>query len=422
MAHIAEGRHISVSAESSQAAADAAARASYGRLLAYLTCHWQDITAAEDALSDAFLAALQKWPQTGVPASPEAWLLTVARRKLLDAVRRNKRFVSLAVLDGAADDFAVSLESLSIPDERLRLMLLCTHPAIDPAIRPALILQVALGLDAPTMASAFLVSPDAMTKRLVRAKKRLRDARVRFEMPERGEMPERLNAVLEAIYAAYFLGREGTLTEGDSRDELRGEAIYLARLVANLLPENGEALGFLALVLFCEARRPAQVDSQGDFVPLLEQDPQSWDAALSREGYTLLARAAPLKQPGLFQIEAAIQAAHCYCAHSGFVPWQEIAALYDRLVSLTPTVGASVSRAIAHAYATGQPEQGLKLLDALNPDFVRDYQPWWAARGHLLALLQQPDAAYSCLHRALGLTSQPRLRRFVVTRMSAIRE
>ena len=403
------------------AAADTAARASYGRLLAYLTCHWKDVAAAEDALADAFLAALKKWPQTGIPAAPEAWLLTVARRKLIDAARHAKRFDPLDVVAHVADGVPISLESLRIPDERLRLMLLCAHPAIDPAIRPALILQVALGLDAKTMASAFLVSPEAMTKRLARAKKKMRDAGMRFELPDIQEMPERLNAVLEAIYAAYFLGREGTITEGDSRDELRGEAIYLARIVATMLPENGEALGFLALVLFCEARRPAQVDGKGDFVPLLEQAPQRWDETLMRQGYELLARSAPLKQPGVFQIEAAIQAAHCYRSRSGVVPWRDIAALYDILVGQQPTIGALVSRAIAHAYATGQPECGLRQLDALNPNVTRDYQPWWVARGHLLELLKQYEPAHTCLHHALGLTSHPRLRSFLTARINKLR-
>ena len=329
------------------AAADSAARISYGRLLAYLTFQWKDVMAAEDALADAFLAALEKWPTTGIPATPEAWLLTVARRKLLDSARREKRFDPIDVVADVADDATAAMEPLHIPDERLRLMLVCAHPAIDAAIRPALILQTVLGLDARAMASAFLVSPDTMTKRLVRAKKKIRDSGLRFEQPDSTDLPERLHAVLEAIYAAYFLGREGTIIEGDSRDELRGEAIYLAHIVATLLPENGEALGFLALVLFCEARRPAQVNDRGDFVPLLEQDPHCWDNKLMQQGYELLSRSAPMKQPGVFQIEAAIQAGHCYRAHSGVIPWQEIAKLYDILVEQHPTVGALVSQAVA---------------------------------------------------------------------------
>jgi RNA polymerase sigma-70 factor (ECF subfamily) len=412
---------LSVEVSQISAAADRAARTSYGRLLAYLTCHWQDVAAAEDALSDAFLAALTNWPKTGIPEAPDSWLLTVARRKLIDEARRAKRFDPLDLVAHIAKDTSVSLESLHIPEERARLMFLCTHPAIDPAIRPALILQLVLGLDAKMMASAFLVSPDTMTKRLVRAKKKMRDTGMRFELPDPKDMPERLSAVLEAIYAAYFLGVEGTLTQGDSRDELRGEAIYLARIIATMLPENGEALGFLALMLFCEARRSAQVDGAGDFVPLLEQDPQRWDEALMRQGYEILGKAAGLKEPGVFQIEAAIHAAHCYRAHSGLVPWQDIAALYDTLVGLQPTLGALVSRAVAHAFASGQPEFGLKQLDALNADTTRDYQPWWVARGHLLVLLKQYEPALTCLHRALGLTSHPRLRRFLTSRINELR-
>jgi RNA polymerase sigma-70 factor, ECF subfamily len=402
-------------------AAELLARESYGRLLAYLATRWRDVAAAEDALSDAFAAALENWPRSGVPSKPEAWLLTVARRKLTDASRaeaRRQRDDLRARLVEAST--SVELDT-SFPDERLRLMLVCAHPAIDATVRPALILQAVLGLEVKQMAGAFLLSAETLNKRLVRAKAKIKASGMRFEEPETEDMASRLQSLLEAIYAAYFIGREGALVDGDTADELGREAVYLSGVVAALLPNSAEALGFRALLLFCEARRPSQTSPAGEFVALLEQDPGGWDAEKMRTAYELLGRASALQARGPFQIEAAIQAAHCYRARTGSVPWKEVAALYQSLVQEHPTVGAVVGMAVAISHAENDPAKGLDLLRAFDPAIVRSYQPFWVGMSHLLEMDEQDQEAARCLERALGLTAHPRLKRYLAQRLSVLR-
>jgi RNA polymerase sigma-70 factor (ECF subfamily) len=390
------------------------ARESYSRLVAYLATRWGDLAAAEDTLSAAFVAALERWPTTGVPERPESWLLTVARRKLIDSARHSELLrrpeIVAALNDATAEQ---SAPPSVLPDERIRLMLVCAHPAIDAKIRPALMLQAVLGLEAKAMASAFLVSAETMTKRLVRAKAKIRAAGLRFEEPVAADMPQRLHTLLEAIYAAYFLGREGAVVDGDARDQLRDEAVYLARTVAAALPAAAEALGFLALLTFCEARRSAQVNAAGEFVPLLEQEAGKWDVSLMREGYLLLERAAAQGEIGPFQLEAAIQAAHCYRARSGGVPWGEITLLYLALVSHYPTIGATVGYAVAMAHAERDPSNGLTMLSAIDPEAVRTYQPFWVALWHLHAMRGDRTQARNCLLRALSLSTHPRLQAYL---------
>ena len=394
------------------------ARESYGRLVAYLATRWGDLTAAEDALSAAFVAALERWPTAGVPERPESWLLTVARRKLIDSARHNeilRRPDIVAALNEAITTYSAPVSTL--PDERIRLMLVCAHPAIDAKIRPALMLQAVLGLEAKTMASAFLVSAETMTKRLGRAKAKIRAAGLRFEEPTASDMHPRLHSLLEAIYAAYFLGREGAVADGDAHDQLRDEAVYLARTVARALPLAAEALGFLALLTFCEARRAAQVNAAGEFVPLLDQDAGLWDRALMREGYLLLERAAAQGEIGPFQLEAAIQAAHCYRARSGRVPWDEIKQLYQALVTHYPTMGGMVGYAVATAHAEPDPSNGLAILNGLDPVAVRTYQPFWVAMWHLHTLGNDPTQARTSLLRALSLSTHPRLQAYLRSRL-----
>ncbi|MEM9488059.1 MAG: DUF6596 domain-containing protein [Myxococcota bacterium] len=403
--------------ESAHETAEFVARASYGRLVAYLATRWRDVAGAEDALADAFAAALERWPRSGVPDKPESWLLTVAGRKLTDAARHAHIRQRPDVVAALRKEEETSLHvPADFPDERIRLMLVCAHPAIHARVRPALILQTVLGLDAKGMAPAFLVSAETMTKRLVRAKAKIRDAGLRFEVPEPSELAGRLHTLLEAIYAAYFLGREGALSAGDGRDQLAAEAFYLARVVASALPNNSEALGFLALLSFCEARRAAQVDAAGDFVPLLEQDPATWDVALMDEGYNVLDRAAVHNEIGPFQLEAAIQGAHCYRARSGQTPWTEIASLYRALVSRYPTVGATVGLAVATAHAD-EPSAGLAILETLDAHSVRSYQPYWVAMWHLHEMRGDRTKAHRFLLRALGLTANPRLQRYLRSRL-----
>ena len=398
------------------------ARESYGKLLAHLATRWRDVAAAEDALSEAFAAALERWPREGVPAKPEAWMLTVARNKLTDGARASavrRRPEVMAEVAGDAIDWSVMSDD-EVPDERLRLMLVCAHPAIDAAIRPALILQVALGLEVRQMAGAFLLSSETLNKRLVRAKAKIKAANLRFEEPAPEDLGPRLHALLEAIYAAYFIGREGALGDGDANDELAGEAVYLSDVIATLLPSSAEALGFRALLLFCEARRAAQVDAAGEFVPLLDQDPGAWDAEMLQSAYEVLGQASKLGALGPFQLEAAIQAAHCYRARTGTTPWRDIAALYEALVAQHPTVGAVVGMAVATGEARNA-TAGLNVLHTLEEPLIRSYQPYWVASSHLHAKLGDTPTAIQHLERALGLTSQPRLRRHLHRRLAELK-
>lgn len=397
--------------------AERVARDSYGRLIAYLSRQCKDIASAEDALAEAFAAALENWPKSGVPDTPEAWLLTVARRRLVDDARRDSRVGPLSPQWLAALLSPDDRDPSAIPDERLGLMFVCAHPAIDVSIRSALMLQTVLGIPVRSMASAFLLSVEQLAKRLVRAKASIRQAGLGFDIPEVSELPARLHAVLEAIYAAYFISRDGTSIDPDPPDELRTEALALACLVTELLPDSPEALGLLALLVFCEARLPETVSDRGEFVPLADQDAGRWDRRLMKRGYELVARAAAFGRVGPFQWEAAIQAAHCSRARSGVTPWAEIAVLYDRLVAEHATVGARVGRAVAHAHARERSADALELLDQINPEAVRDYQPYWVARAHVLERLGRPADARSCVERAVGLTSHPKVRQFLLGRL-----
>jgi RNA polymerase sigma-70 factor (ECF subfamily) len=386
------------------AAAEAAARRSYGRLLAWLAWQWRDVAAAEDALADAFAAALEHWPVDGVPASPDAWLLTAARRNLLIAARRQRLAAdpALTILWPGEDEPAPDAPAL--PDARLRLLFVCAHPAIDAGVHSALMLQTVLGLDAARIASAFLVKPQAMTKRLVRAKAKIRATGLRFEEPEPQEWSERLASVLEAIYGAY------TLHWGQADDagsgQLAGEAVFLAELVVAHLPDEPEALGLLALLWHCEARRTAPGEV---FQPLHEQDPTRWDHAMIARADAALLQAATHRSAGPYQIEAAIQSAHVQGRLDGAVPWEGIVRLYEQLLALAPTVGARIAHAVATAHARDARE-GLRLLEEIGTDRVVSHQPWWAARAHLLAMAGDPADAAAAYGRALALTVEPRLR------------
>lgn len=405
-----------MNAPAARYAAEQAARHAYGRLVAWLAWQWRDIAAAEDALGEAFASALEHWPRDGVPASPEGWLLTAAKRELLMAARRRRLAddPTLTVLWPGDDTAAPEPETL--PDDRLRLLFVCAHPAIDASMRSALMLQTVLGIDAARIGSAFLVAPATMAKRLVRVKAKIKANGIRFEPPGPDEMPERLQAVLEAIYAAYTLDWNGD----DTTAPLADEALFLAELVAAQRPGEAEALGLLALLWLCEARRPARLDAAGEFVPLDQQDTSRWDHDAIARADRLLARAAALHQVGPLQLEAALQAAHCARAVTGNTPWPAIVHLYERLLDLAPTVGARVGHAVASAMATGEPADGLALLQAIDPARVASYQPWWAAQAHLSALAGARDAARAGYTRALGLTSDPPLRRFLQRRLAEL--
>ncbi|MFL6625163.1 MAG: RNA polymerase sigma factor [Vitreoscilla sp.] len=396
------------------AAAEAAARGSYGRLLAWLAWQWRDVAAAEDALADAFAAALERWPVDGVPAAPDAWLLTAAKRRLLMAARRQRLADDPTLTVLWPDEHAAAPDAAPLPDVRLRLLFVCAHPAIDAGLHSALMLQTVLGLDAARIASAFLVKPEAMTKRLVRAKAKIRDAGLRFEEPGPDEWPERLASVLEAIYGAYTL-HWGLADDADA-GELAGEARFLAELVASQLPDEPEALGLVALLWLCEARRAARGAA---FRPLHEQDPRDWDAGLIAQADAALRRAATHRAPGPFQLEAAIQAAHTQGRVHGRVPWDGITRLHERLLEIAPTVGARIAHAVALGHALPDPAAGLRLLDAIEAERVSTHQPWWAARAHLLAMAGSHAEAAAAYGRALALTVEPRLRAWMTEHVQA---
>lgn len=396
-----------------------AARASYGRLLAWLAWQWRDIAAAEDALADAFAAALADWPAHGVPLSPEGWLMTVAKRQLLKAARRQKlaqdpRLTILFESGGAVPEMP------SVPDDRLRLMFVCAHPAVDPGMRCALMLQTVLGIEAARIAQAFLVSAEAMTKRLVRAKAKIKAAGIRFEEPQADELEARVHAVLEGIYGAYVLDG-GPAEAGTGPGHLAEEALYLAGVVADLLPGCAEALGLQALLLLCEARRGARVDEDGRFLPLDRQDPQRWNRAFIDQAGMLLQRAAGLHAAGPYQLEAAIQAAHCHRVHGGGTPWADIERLYQNLLELAPTMGARLGHAMAVAQAEGDARAGLRLLDAIEPGTLAAHQPWWAVRAHLLAQAGDLAAASQAYGQAHALSTDPAVRAYLAAQMQAAR-
>jgi RNA polymerase sigma-70 factor, ECF subfamily len=403
-----------------EATAEAVARRSYGKLIAFLSARTGDVAGAEDALSEAFATALETWPESGVPHVPEAWLLTVARRKLIDAARRRR------VVDETADVLALFADEMSnadevaIPDERLRLMFVCAHPAIDAAVRAPLILQTVLGFDAATIGSAFLVAPATMGQRLVRAKNRIRQAGIPFRVPERTDLAERLEAVLEAIYAIYA---EGWPDPADTNARSRGlteEAIWLGSLVVSLLPDEPEALGLLALMLHAEARRNARRDERGEFIPLDRQKPSRWDAALIDEAESLLLRASRLGAVNRFQLEAAVQSAHAARRITGKTAWTAIVQLYDALLAINGSVTLAINRAVALGHVRGA-DEGLAALNALKDDSrLTAYQPYWAARASLLADTGCFNEAAEAYRQAIGLESDPALRRFLQARLMEV--
>jgi predicted RNA polymerase sigma factor len=396
-------------------AVEKVARDSYGRLLAYLAARSRDVASAEDALADAFHAALKTWPRTGVPEKPEAWLLTAARRRLIDGARHARVHADSVPTLLAATEEAQKLASIDtmFPDERLKLLFICSHPAIDASARTALMLQTVLGLDAARIASAFLVKPSTMGQRLTRAKAKIRDAGIAFEPPEPKELPSRLDAVLEAIYATYGSGWDDVAGADPRRQGLAAEAIDLGRLLLRLMPSEPEIKGLMALMLHCEARRDARRTAKGCYVPLLEQDVERWSKPMIEEAEQLLIAAEEFGQIGRFQLEAAIQSVHARRALIGYTDWEAIALLYEGLVRFTPTIGALVGRAAAVAEARGV-EAGWALLEAIPVEAVKSYQPYWALAAHLLKRMQRSEEAGIAYSRAIGLCEDPAMREFLM--------
>ena len=386
--------------------------------MAFLAARTRDVAGAQDALADALVAALATWPRDGVPSAPEAWLLTAARRRVIDSKRRERvRGDSGPTLELIAGGSGQEVGSGSIPDERLKMLFVCAHPAIDADMHTPLMLQAVLGLDAAAIGQAFLVSPAAMGQRLVRAKTKIREAGIAFEVPEAGELPQRLEAVLDAIYGAYGNAWQDAAGVDVRACGLADEAIWLARALHACLPQEPEVRGLLALMLHCEARRPARRAADGSFVPLSEQDPRLWIASMIDEAERELGEVAAKGRLGRYQLEAAIQSVHAERRRSGKTDWSAIAWFYERLVELSPTLGARVGHAAAVAEVSG-PAVALSLLERIEEKRVKTYQPYWAVRAHLLQRLCREEEARQAFDRAIGLVEDPAVRRFLLERKS----
>jgi len=372
------------------------------------------LASAEDALSEALVAALTTWPRDGVPQNPEAWLLTAARRSFIDVIRHHQVVLAseptLQFLKEGSTEAAVPT---TFQDERLKLLFVCAHPAIDPAMHTPLMLQAVLGLDAARIAQAFLIAPKTMGQRLFRAKAKIRSGGIPFEIPQEHDLPERLAAVLEAIYAAFGLGWDDMVGADQRGRDLAEEAIWLARVLLQLMPNEAEVQGLLSLMLHCEARRLARRGPDGRYVPLSAQDPKQWSLPLIEEAERHLAEAFKRGRSGRFQLEAAIQSVHAERARTGFTDWAAIALFYEKLIRISPALGVRVGYAAAVAEANG-PEAGLSVLDAIVHEAVSNYQPYWAVRAHLLQSLGKTPEASDAYDRAIGLAEDPAVRQFLL--------
>jgi predicted RNA polymerase sigma factor len=379
-----ERTNVSESDAQARNIADAVARRSYGKLVAFLAVRTRDVAAAEDALSEAFVSALVDWPRSGCPSNPEAWLLTAARRRVIDMARRLRHEdVATEQLQLLVDGLEAARDDTDIPDHRLALMFACAHPSIESGIRAPLILQILLGLNATTIASAFLMSPATMGQRLVRAKNRIRQAGIPFRIPEREELPGRLNSVLGAIYGAFAEGWTDPGGTDVTRRDLAVEAISLGGLVTDLLPQEPEGLGLLALMLHAEVRRRARRNAQGEYVPLAEQDTSLWDSQMIEAAESLLLRASRLGSIGRYQLEGAIQSAHVYRRIIGHSNWPAVVQLYDALFDLTGSTVVAINRALAIAQTHGA-DAALKAMPEIPTDpRLAEYQPYWSTRAEL---------------------------------------
>lgn len=400
--------------------AERVARESYGRLLALLAARTGDVAAAEDALAEAFAAALVAWPRAGAPDTPEAWLFAAARRKLIDAARRAK-----TAADGESEiirgleEIEADMAKPDAPDRRLGLMFACAHPAIDENVRTPLMLQAVLGFSAERIGAAFLVEPSAMSQRLVRAKRKILDSGIGFDVPDPDAWAGRFSAVLEAIYAAYAAGWSDPLGADPQRRDLSEEAIWLGRVLGAQLPDEPEVLGLLALMLHLEARKPARRDCLGRYVPLDEQDVSNWRRGEMAEAERLLHAANKKNQIGRYQLEAAIQSAHAARAYAGGADWPAIALLYEALAKATGSPVAHLNAAAAIS-RRDDAQAGLAALARVIERFpaLQDYQPYWALRADLCAKLGAREDAHTAYNQAIARERDAAVRAFLQDRQA----
>jgi RNA polymerase sigma-70 factor (ECF subfamily) len=400
---------------------DAVYRTESRRVFATLVRLLGDFDLAEEALHDAFRAALEQWPREGVPANPRAWLVSAGRFKAIDGIRRRARFDALDedTENIAGTDDPASWASDEIEDDRLRLIFTCCHPALQPDAQVALTLREVCGLTTEEIAHAFLTAAPTLAQRIVRAKGKIRDAKIPYQVPSQSDLPERLDSVLRVIYLVFNEGYAASAGATLTRHDLSGEAIRLARLLVDLLPEP-EAVGLLALMLLHESRRAARTSATGDLVLLEEQDRSLWDRSMIAEGAALVERALGTRRIGPYALQAAISAVHAGAPGAEATDWAQIVGLYDVLARVEPSPVVELNRAVAVAMRDG-PESGLALIDAiLARGELTDYRLAHAARADLCRRLGRTAEARASYERALALTRQEPERRFLERRLAQL--